>query len=424
MFTAFEMCDDDGILLGTNEHNNSLVVMDIFNSRKYKNANLICMGTSGAGKSFTIQMIATRLRRMGVQTFVIAPLKGHEFIRCCRAYGGQYIKLSTGSSHCINIMEIRKMDTSLSELLDEEEEQQSYLSKKIDSLLIFFSLLMPEMTNVEEQLLDEAILNTYAEKGITSENQSLADPENPERFKPMPILEDLYNQLLKEPRAERIAIILKRFVSGSAKAFNAQTNITLDKYCVFDISQLKGRMLSVGMFICLDLIWDKAKENRIVSKAIIIDELWNLIGGSASAIAAEFVFECWKIARGYSCSAIGCTQDIEDFFSLENGKYGKALINNSKTKIILNLEPHEAEMVQEVLRLTDTEIHKIKNFERGHGIISTNSNNIAVSFKASQKDLELITTDKSELQRIAREKEQRRAAAAMFGEQGNPEAAE
>jgi len=406
MFTSFEICDESGILLGTNEHNNSLVILDLFNQRKYKNPHLTLMGTTGSGKTHTLQCLATRMRRKHVATYVIAPAKGHEFVRATKAIGGQFIRISTGSPHCINVMEIRPMDNSANELLDGAMEEQSYLSMKIDNLLIFFSIIMPEMTNIEEQLLDEALVKTYADFGITNDNKTLWDPEKPGQFKLMPILGDLYENLKINPKAERLAIVLNRFVNGSAKSFNNQTNVDLSNpYTVIDLSFLKKKLLSAGMFIATDLIWDLARQNRLKQKAIAIDEVWQLIGSNSSPQAAEYLVEMAKIGRAYNTSIIFATQDINDFFSLEGGKYGKAIISNSKTKIVLNLEPHEAEKCGEVLNLTATELHKIKNFDRGHGLLSSNGNNIAVHFQASALENSLITTDPEELKRIAEEKQ-------------------
>lgn len=408
MFTSFELCDEQGVLLGTNEHNNSLVVLDLFDQKKYKNPHLTVMGTTGSGKTHTIQCLGTRLRRKHVFTYIIAPLKGHEFIRAAKAMGGQFIRLSPGSPHCINLMEIRPIDNSVNELLDGEMEEQSYLSMKIDSLLTFFSIIMPEMTNIEEQLLDEALMKTYADFGITNDNDTLWDPGQPGKFKPMPIFGDLLRNLQSIPKAERLAIVLNRFVNGSAKSFNNQTNVDLSNpYTVIDLSYLKKKLLSAGMFIATDLIWDIARQNRLQQKAIIIDEVWRLIGSSSSPQAAEFLIETAKIGRAYNTAMIFATQDINDFFSLEDGKYGKAIIANCKTKIILNLEPHEAETCGEVLNLTATEVHKIKNFERGHGLLSSNGNNIAVRFQASALENALITTDPDELKKIAEEKRRR-----------------
>ena len=397
-FTSYEMCDDNGILLGVNKHNNSLIIVDIFDSRVYKNANIAILGTSGAGKSFTMQLMATRMRRKGIQVFIVAPLKGHEFHRACSNIGGEFIQISPASRNCINIMEIRKVDKTADELLDGPGIEKSMLAAKIQRLHIFFSLLIPDMTHEERQLLDEALVRTYAEHGITHENGSLISPIDPERYRIMPVLGDLYEVLMESPETRRLANIMNRLVHGSASTFNQQTNVSLDnKYTVLDISELSGDLLTVGMFVALDYVWDKAKENRTEEKAIFIDECWQLIGANSNRLAAEFVLEIFKIIRGYGGSAICATQDINDFFALEDGKYGKGIINNAKTKILLNLEDEEARRVQSILHLSEAEVMEITHFERGNGLISTNNNNVTVEVKCSQLEKELITTDRREL---------------------------
>jgi len=400
-FTSYEMCDDNGILLGVNKHNNSLIIVDIFNSKIYKNANIAILGTSGAGKTFTLQLMALRMRRKNIQVFIIAPLKGHEFHRACANIGGEFIQISPASKNCINVMEIRQVDRTTSELLDGSVLDKSELAAKIQRLHIFFSLLIPDMNHEEKQLLDDALIKTYALKGITHHNESLQDPERLGHYREMPVLGDLHEVLKKSPETRRLANILNRLVHGSASTFNQQTNVDLsNKYIVLDISELTGDLLTVGMFVALDYVWDKAKEDRTVEKAIFIDETWQLIGAASNKLAAEFVLEIFKIIRGYGGSAICATQDLNDFFSLEDGKYGKGIINNSKTKIILNLEDEEAQRVQSILHLSEAEVMEITHFERGNGLISTNNNNITVEFKASDLEKELITTDRRELQEL------------------------
>ena len=408
-FTSFEMCDDNGILLGVNKHNNSLIIVDIFNSRVYKNANMAILGTSGAGKTFTMQLMALRMRRRNIQVFIIAPLKGHEFHRACSNIGGEFIQISPASRNCINIMEIRKVDSSANDILDGPQTEKSELAAKIQRLHIFFSLLIPDMTHEERQLLDETLIQTYNQKGITHNNESLPDPDCPERYREMPVLEDVFNILKGNPDTKRLANIMNRLVHGSASTFNQQTNVNLDnKYTVLDISELTGDLLTVGMFVALDYVWDKAKEDRTVEKAIFIDETWQLIGAASNRLAAEFVLEIFKIIRGYGGSAICATQDLNDFFALEDGKYGKGIINNSKTKIVLNLEDEEAMRVQSILHLSEAETMAVTHFERGNGLISTNNNNVTVEFKASELEKELITTDRNELKKLLEKERQRR----------------
>lgn len=404
-FTAFELCDDNGILLGTNKINNSLVIVDIFNSKIYKNANLAILGTSGAGKTFTMQLMALRMRRKGIQAFIIAPLKGHEFYRSCKNIGGEFIRISPASKNCINVMAIRPVDTSVDELLDGGALEKSALASKIQQLHIFFSLLIPDINHEERQLLDEALIKTYNKKGITHDNASLDDPQNPGHYREMPILGDLYEVLAASSETKRMANILNRLVHGSARSFNQQTNCDLsNKYTVLDISELSGDLLTAGMFVALDFVWDKAKENRTVEKAIFIDECWQLIGGGGNRLAAEYVLEIFKIVRGYGGSAICATQDLNDFFALDDGKYGKGIINNCKTKVVLNLEDEEAQRVQNILHLSEAEVMEITHFERGNGLISSNNNNITVEFKCSDLEKSLITTDRRELQELVEQK--------------------
>ena len=406
-FTSYEMSDENGILLGVNKHNNSLVIVDIFNSRVYKNANMAILGTSGAGKTFTMQLMALRMRRKGTQVFIIAPLKGHEFLRACRNVGGEFISISPASRQCINIMEIRRVDQTANAIIDGVINENSILARKIQQLHIFFSLLIPDMTHEEKQLLDETLIHTYAQKGITHDNDSLIDPEDPNRYREMPLLGDVYELLMQSDETRRLGNILNRLVHGSAKTFNQHTNVNLNSpYTVLDISELTGDLLTVGMFVALDYVWDKAKEDRTKEKAIFIDEIWQLVGSGSNTLAAEFCLEIFKIIRGYGGAAIAATQDLNDFFALEGGKYGKGIINNAKTKIILNLEDDEAMRVQDTLKLTDAEITNITRFERGNGLISTNSNHITVEFKASQLEKQLITTDRYELSRILEERRQ------------------
>ena len=415
-FTSFEMCDDNGILLGVNKYNSSLIIVDIFNSAIYKNANMAILGTSGAGKTFTMQLMALRMRRKNIPVFIIAPLKGHEFHRACANVGGEFIQISPASPHCINVMEIRKVDRSVSELLDGPGIQLSELAAKIQQLHIFFSLLIPDMSHEERQLLDEALILTYNSKGITHDNASLEDPANPGYYREMPVLGDLYEILKAAPETTRMAHILNRLVNGSASTFNKQTNMRLDnKYTVLDISSLTGDLLTVGMFVALDFVWDRAKADRTEEKAIFIDECWQLLSGAGATgtrLAGDFVLEIFKTIRGFGGSAICASQDLNDFFNLDEGRFGKGIINNSKTKIILNLEDDEAERVQETLHLSDAETMEVTHFERGSGLISTNNNNIMVEFKASPLEKDLITTDRRELRELLERKRQEQSDSA------------
>ena len=300
IFTSFELSDDNGVLLGINRYNNSLCIVDLFNTKINKNANLNLLGTSGAGKTFTMQLLALRMRMRGIQCYILAPIKGHEFRRACNKIGGEFIKIAPGSPHCINVMEIRHTMSPEMELIDEIDyvEMGSMLARKIQQLMTFFGLLIPDMSNEEEQMLDEALIRTYADFGITHDNDSIYTDmaSAPPKMKQMPILGDLHKHLQENPMTQRLAAIISRFVTGSAQSFNRQTNVDLsNKYIVLDLSELKGKLLPVGMFIALDYVWDQIKSDRTKRKAIFIDEIWQLIGASSNRMAAEFCLEIFKV---------------------------------------------------------------------------------------------------------------------------------
>lgn len=395
-FSSFEICDQNGIMLGINQHNRSVCIVDIFDSVKYSNANMSIMGMSGAGKTFLMQLMALRFREQGVQVFIIAPLKGHEFRPACEAIDGKYIKLSPSSNDCINIMDIRRvsLDTDL-ELGSSRED--SLLADKIQKLHIFFMLLKPNITDEERHFLDTSLIECYAKRGITHDNSSLYDENG--IFKEMPTLKDLHEIFESNFETKNLALSVSRFVTGSAKRLGQRTNVDLDnKYIVLDISEMSKDLLPLGMFLALDYCWDKCKESRVRKKVLMLDELWCLIGASSNSLAADFVLEIFKIIRGYGGAAIGATQDLNDFFALEGGKYGKAIINNSRLKVVLPLE-EEANRVKEVMGLSDEEAMQVVRNSRGEGLFCAGRNRISVAFHSTEKEKYLITTNREELAR-------------------------
>jgi type IV secretory pathway VirB4 component len=384
-------------MLGINLHNRSVCMIDIFDATKYANANMSLLGMSGAGKTFLLQLIAMRLRQQNVQVFIIAPLKGFEFRPACETIGGRYIKISPSSDDCINIMEIRRVTLDTDAELGRDR-GDSLLADKIAKLHIFFALLKPNISDEERNYLDSALVECYKRFGITHANTSLYADEG--SFKTMPILKDLYDVLTENPDTKSLSVVLSRFVTGSASRLGQQTNVDLsNKYIVMDISEMGKDLLPLGMFLALDYCWDKCKESRVQKKVLMLDELWCLIGASSNPLAADYVLEIFKIIRGYGGSAVCATQDLNDFFALENGKYGKAIINNSRTKIVLPLEEDEALRVKDVLGLSDEETMQIIRNKRGEGLLCAGHNRISVAFQSTQAEYGAITTQRSDLER-------------------------
>lgn len=405
-FTSYEINDDGGILFGYNTENLSPVYINAYNRDFYENGNIVELGTSGVGKSYLLMLTAMRLRQRHVKTILIAPEKGHEFRRSCNAIGGQFISLAPGSQQTVNIMEIRKYDTSvMKKIHGSDYSSGSILAAKLTQLHVFYSLILPNMTHQQRQILDEASIKTYESFGITMKNKSLIDPKNPTQYKPMPILGDLYAQVQKylslaEFKADARVILaaLQRYVSGSAKSFNAQTNVDLNNpYVVLDLSSTPKEMMPEVIFIATDLALDTIREDVTTPKALIMDELSLLVGIAGTEAAAEFVLRAFKLVRAYNCIAIGATQDINDFFALKDGFYGKGILANSKIHILMRQEEQEAAAVAGLLGLSETERSSLPFFNKGEALVLANRNHAKIKVVGSAIEHSLITTDASEL---------------------------
>ncbi len=400
-FSSFEVYDEDGIFLGLNKYNRSVAILDIFDSDKYANANGCIYGTTGAGKTFLLQNMALRFRMQGTQVFIIAPVKGHEYIDACEAIGGKYIKIAPSSKDCINIMEIRKTSLSTDYEIKADTRGDSILAEKLQNLMIFFTLIKSDIKQDELNLLDGAVIRTYDKFGINFDNTSLFESDG--KFKKMPTLKDLYEELLSKETTKGLALMIEKFATGSLASFGRETNVDLNnKYIVLDMTEMTENLKPLGMFMALDFVWDKAKESRIQKKVIFLDELWTLIGSGSNKLASGYVQEIFRLIRGFGGSAIQATQDLSGCFSSDGGKFGKEILNLSSFKIVLHLEEDEAFTVQKHLSLSDEETMQIIRNGRGEALLCANKNKVCIDIKASPVMYNLITTKRSDLERRKR----------------------
>ncbi len=392
-FSSFELCDQNGIMLGINLHNRSVCMIDIFDATKYANANFCVCGMSGAGKTFLLQLIAMRLRQQGVKVMIVAPVKGFEFRPACEAIGGKYIKLAPASEDCVGWLEIRRRSLDIDARLGRDR-GDSLIADKIAKTHILFGLLKPDITMQERNLLDDAVTECYARQGFTHDNGSLFE-EDGKAFRVMPTLTDLYDVLEEKEETRGLALSMRRL----AKWLGGGTNVDLSNdYIVFDISEVGKDLLPVVELIVTDLCRDECMADRIRKKVIIIDELWSIIGAGSNSDAADFILELFKTIRGLGGSCIGATQDLHDFFALENGKYGKGIINNSRIKVILPLEEEEAVRVKDVLGLSDEETMQVIRNKSGEGLLCAGHNRISVAFQSTRAEYDAITTRRSDLE--------------------------
>ena len=391
--TSFDRGDVDIHSVENCCEKNAAVTIDMFDTDIHANANAVILGSSGYGKTFTAQLFALRLSEMDTQVFIISPLKGLEdYGGGCKAVDGQFISMDPSSVNSINIMDIRVPDDEDAKDMDEYS-AGSLLTKKIHTIKSFMHLVVKDLTQEEEQLIDTCLITVYKKFGITNDNNSIYDRETGQ-YKKMPLLQDLHKEMLKYQELHRISNILNPLITGSMACYNRPTNVDLKaKYIVFDFNGMKGSILTMSMFVVLDFVWTKIKEDRKKRKAVFIDECWKLIGTDSNEMAAEDVVEIFRTIRAYGGSAFAMTQDISQFYEYKGGKYGKAIIGNADTKIIMHLIPSEAQALQAAIQLTDAEMENISSLQRGQGLVCSSSAKLFVDFVAADYEKQEITTD-------------------------------
>lgn len=391
-FLSNELCDKNGILIGLNAFNSSVVMVDRFDSEKYKNGNMCVIGASGSGKSYFIKLMLARNRLLNIQQYVIDP--DREYLEICSELGGTLINF--GNESIINIMEIRET------ILDEGE---NYLQNKLQKLMTFFTIIFPDLSDEEKSILEEQVIKCYAQKNITFDNDSLFAKEHKGKliskrvFKSsaeMPVLGDLYKLISKDKSMNRISKLLKPFVTGSLKYMNNYTNVNLNnKLIVTDIYNIEEKYLPMVLFTITEFYWDKIQENRGRKKIIYLDEVWRLINQNKNS--ADFVFKIFKTIRKYGGAATAITQDINDFFSLDNGVYGKGILNNSSIKCIFQIEENDLQKLKDVMNLSELELYKILTIERGTCLLHAGRNRMLIKVLGSEYEHRFISTDRKDL---------------------------
>ena len=386
-FISSSIFDEEGVFIGNNLYNNSLIFVDRFNREKYKNGNICIFGASGAGKSFFTKLQILRNWLLGIEQYVIDPEREYETI--CKNLEGTILKIGPSSNTYINVFDIRE---------ESIEENKGYLATKIQKLLGFFGLIFGELNEEEKALIEEKLIITYNNKNINFDDQSLykkrLDNKIETKFKEsmeMPILEDFYEELGKDSRTHKFKIQLHPFVKGSLNFFNNYTNIEINnKLIIADIYELGEENLKYGMYIFTELFWDKIKKDRKTKKSIYLDEIWRLIGVTSNKEVASFIYKIFKTIRKYSGTSVAITQDVSDLFSLENGIYGKSILNNSCIKAFFSLEEENIKVLSEYTNLSEKEKIEMRSLKKGECMMFIDQSHILVKINCSEFEKKLV----------------------------------
>lgn len=396
-FASYELSDRNGVFLGLNMYNRSPVFLDPFDDYKYTNGNFWLGGSTGAGKTVTLQCLGSRFREQGKRVIVIVPKKGHEFRPLCEMMGGLYLRMSPSSRDCPNIMAIRRKSLdAYAGLKNLTARDDSVLAEKIAHLIIWYSLQKKDLSDEDRNHLDSSLVECYRRYGITFDNATITGEDG--TFREMPIIPDWYQVLMDKEETRHLAVVLARYVTGSAAAMGQRNDIDLDnKYIVLDTSGLADDLLLSGIFWATDVANDLIMDASTELSVLIADELWSLVGASSNPIAAGFVQEMVKTIRGLGGIAVTSTQGMQDLFGLEGGKYGKGILDSSRIKLVMQMEEQEARLIQGVLNLSEEEVRQITRFRRGEGLLCIGYNHVPIAIHVTAKEYDAITTSPTDL---------------------------
>ena len=377
-FTSADLTQESGVLYGINMHNNGLVMFDRFT---LENANMVVFAKSGAGKSFTVKLEALRTMMMGSDIIIIDP--ENEYEKLSEAVGGSYIRLSLNSDTRINPFDLPRVVDS--------DEADDALRANLVTLHGLFRLMLGGTSSVglspsEEADLDQALIDTYARAGITSD--PLTHNSTP------PTIINLYDTLVHMGgTGPQLAQRLRKYTTGTfAGIFSQQSNVDINnQMVVFNIRDLEDELRPVAMYIVLSHIWNVVRTDQR-KRMLIVDEAWQLMRYDDSA---NFLFSLAKRARKYYLGLTTVTQDVEDFMG---SKMGRAIVANSSMQLLLKQSSSAVDVLSDVFKLTEEERKRLANFPVGQGLFFAGQNHVHVQIIASEDEQALITTNPTQRQ--------------------------
>jgi len=379
-FVSFDLSSNQGILYGINQHNSSLILFDRFS---LENANLVCFGTSGGGKSYFIKLEILRSLMIGIDCIVIDPENEYRFLS--DTVGGAFFNISLGSPSHVNPFDLP--------LPREDEQPEDVLRSNIMNLVGLLRIMLKELSPEEDAICDQALAETYASKDITPYSDPKTWKDN------IPLMQDFESVLETMEGTESLVTRLKKFTKGTyANFFNQPSNITMENnFVVFGIRDMEDELRPAAMFIVMRYVWNTIR-SRLKKRILVIDEAWWLM---KTEDGASFLFGTVKRARKYWLGVTTITQDVIDFMKSD---YGRPIITNSALQVLMKQSPAMIEMVKKTFNLTDEEKNILLETPIGEGLFFAGLKHVLMRVMASFTEDQFITTSPEEVVKIKKAK--------------------
>ena len=346
-FTTQELFQsgDESLYYGLNALSNNLIMVD---RKLLKNPNGLILGTPGSGKSFAAKREIANAFLVTDDDVIISDPEA-EYSPLVERFGGQVIKISPTSTQYINPMDIN-MNYS---------DDDNPIALKADFILSLCELIVggkEGLQPVEKTVIDRCIHQIY--------QKYFEDPDP----KKMPILEDLYNALLKqdEPEAKHVATALEIYVTGSLNVFNHRTNVDITNRLVcYDIKELGKQLKKIGMLVVQDQVWGRVTENRAQGKSTryYMDEMHLLLREDQTA---AYTVEIWKRFRKWGGIPTGITQNVKDLLA---SKEVENIFENSDFIYMLNQAVGDRQILAKQLNISPHQLSYVTHSGAGEGLI-------------------------------------------------------
>jgi hypothetical protein len=332
-----------GLVVGRNRTTGMAVLVDPFDERRYANANIGVFGHSGAGKTYLLSTIALGALGCGTQVFIIDP--EHEYGSLAQELGGVDVRLSLGSGHALNVLDLRPSD----------RREETWIGPAAADAVDLCACICGGLDEAERALVESAVRAAYAEVQ-------------------QPVLRDVAGAL---PRDSRVAIVLGRWVHGSlGKMFSAPTNVDLEApIVVFGMRELRDEMVAPVHFLLAEALWTRIKR-RDRRRMLVVDELGLLF---EDATIRRFVVSLARRIRKYDGSLVFATQNPGDLLSSDQG----SVVATNPALLFLGAQrPGEAAKLQAAFHLSQTQRGFLETARRGDFLLAAGHDRLAVAVQA------------------------------------------